>query len=143
MKSKFFNLLLSSLLGSIIYLFIGWVIFDVILGPFTEANTTHLKEFKKTSDFSFLHLYLSCLFYALLINFIFLHSTINRFRNAIAFSAICGILLALMTDLYWYASSNFYTDPMVIVLDAIGAGISVGFLGAFTFYFQKNTVNNN
>jgi hypothetical protein len=42
---------------------------------------------------------------------------------------IIGILIAIMTDSYWYASSYFYSNLIVILLDIVGAGISVGILG--------------
>ena len=114
------TLLLSCLIGSVFYLILGWIIFDVVLGAYTEENTTQLKGFKKTADFNFLFLYLSCLAYSFLINFILFHTTINSLVKAISFSAIVGVLVACMTDFFWYASSTFYSNFNVVSVGALG-----------------------
>ena len=137
MKKSIPNLLLSCLLGSIFYLILGWLIFDVVLGDYTEKNTTQLEGFKKTTDFSFLFLYLSCLAYSFLINFILFHTTINSLVKAMSFSAIVGILVACMTDFFWYASSTFYSNFTVVCLDLAGAAVSVGALGGLSFALLK------
>ena len=131
------TLLLSCLIGSVFYLILGWIIFDVVLGAYTEENTTQLKGFKKTADFNFLFLYLSCLAYSFLINFILFHSTINSLVKAISFSAIVGVLVACMTDFFWYASSTFYSNFNVVCLDLAGAAVSVGALGGLSFLLLR------
>jgi len=137
LKKSIPNLLLSCLLGSVFYLILGWLIFDVVLGAYTEENTTQLEGFKKTANFSFLFLYLSCLAYSLLINFIFYHTTINSLVKAISFSAIVGVLVACMTDFFWYASSTFYSNFTVVCLDLAGAALSVGALGGLSFLLLR------
>lgn len=133
MKKPTPTILISIILGSFFYIMIGWIIFDFILGPFTDAQTTQIIGFKKTTDFSYLFLYLSCFAYSALINFIFIHSKIESLNKSFSFSAIVGVLVACMTDFYWYASSNFYSSFTVIYLDIIGAAVTVGALGGFTF----------
>jgi hypothetical protein len=53
------------------------------------------------------------------------------------FSAILGVLIAVMTDFYWYASSNFYSNFIVIALDFFGAALSVGLTGGLIFVLLK------
>ncbi len=125
--------LISSILGSFFYLIIGWLLFDCILGSYTDAHTTKILGFKKLADFSFLFLYLSCLSYSSLISFILLNATIASFGKAILFTSSIGFLVACMTDFFWYASSHFYTNFTVICLDIASAAIAVGALGGFTF----------
>ncbi len=137
MTSSIPTLLLSCLIGSVFYLILGWIIFDVVLGAYTEENTTQLKGFKKTADFNFLFLYLSCLAYSFLINFILFHTTINSLVKAISFSAIVGVLVACMTDFFWYASSTFYSNFNVVCLDLAGAAVSVGALGGLSFLLLR------
>lgn len=137
MKKSIPTLLFSILLGSVFYLILGWFIFDVVLGPYTEKHTTQLEGFKKTEDFSFLFLYFSCLAYSFLIHFIVYHTTINSLLKAFSFSAIVGILVACMTDFFWYASSTFYSTFTVVLLDLAGAAVSVGALGGLAFLMLR------
>jgi hypothetical protein len=137
MTTSILRLLLSSLLGSFFYLILGWLIFDVVLGAYTEAHTTALEGFKKTTDFSMPFLYASCLAYSILINFILFHTNINSLVKAISFSAIVGVLVASMTDFFWYASSTFYSNFTVVCLDLAGAAVSVGALGGLSFMMLR------
>ena len=133
MKKSTLAFLISSLLGSFFYMIIGWLVFDRLLGSYTESQTTQILGFKKTTDFSFLFLYLSCLAYSVLINFILSNSKITSLASAFLFSSAIGFLVACMTDFYWYASSNFYTNFSVVCLDILAAAITVGCLGGFNF----------
>lgn len=137
MKSPLIKLLLSAILGSIFYLVIGWLIFDFVLGTYTEAHTTHLVGFKKGADYSLSWLYLSCLAYSSLLTFVLHHTSISSATNSFFFSAILGLLIACMTDFYWLASSHYYSNLMVVLMDIIGAALSVGNLGLFTFIVLK------
>jgi hypothetical protein len=137
MTTSLLRLLISSLLGSFFYLILGWLIFDLVLGAYTEAHTTKLEGFKKTTDFSMPFLYASCFAYSLLVNFVLFHTTITSLVKAISFSAILGVLVACMTDFFWYASSTFYSNFTVVCLDLIGAAISVGALGGLSFVMLK------
>lgn len=130
------NFLLSTLAGSIFYMIFGFIVFDLIFGPYSESNTTHLEGFKKTLDFSWLFLYFSCLAYSLLINFLLYQNKISSFFKAFLFSAIVGVLIACMTDFYWFASSNFYLNFLVLLLDILGSAICVGSLGMVSFFIQ-------
>ena len=137
MKKPIQTFLISSVLGSFFYLIIGWLIFDFILGPYTEAHTTQILGFKKSTDFSFLFLYLSCLAYSALINFILINISIDSFGKTIFFSSALGVMVACMTDFFWYASSHYYTDFTIVFLDIAGAAIALGGLGGFTFLLKR------
>lgn len=137
MKKHLFLIIIISFLGSIFYLLFGWLVFDVLFGDYTENHTTHLQGFKKSRDFSVLFLYLSCLSYAFLINIFLFKSTISKYGSAFMHSSVFGILIACMTDFFWYASSNFYDNFTVVILDVLGAAISVGFLGLFSFFLHQ------
>jgi len=137
MQKTILKLLMASLLGSICYLLIGWFIFDFLLGAYTEAHTTHIVGFKKEADFSMTWLYLSCLAYSSLLTFVLHHTSISSGKKSFFFSAILGVLVACMTDFYWLASSHFYNNLTVVFLDIIGAALSVGNLGLFTFIVLK------
>jgi hypothetical protein len=142
MKNRILKLGLSTLIGSFFYLIIGFLIFDLGLGSYTEIHTTQIVGFKKTEDFSFLFLYLSCLAYSILINFLLHNSRITSLLKAFTFSAIVGVLVACMTDFFWYASSYFYSNFTVILLDIFGASITVGALGCLSYYIQNKLKNS-
>lgn len=137
MLKTILKLLISSLLGCIFYLAIGWLIFDFILGAYSEAHTTQIPCFKKEADFSFNWLYLSCLAYSSLLTFMLHHTSISSANKSFFFSAVLGVFVACMTDFYWLASSHFYHNLTVVFLDNIGAAVSVGSLGLVTCLMLK------
>lgn len=133
-----FVFIITSLIGSFIYLGIGWLVFDVFLGTYSNEYTTQLPGFKKTSDFSITFLYVSCLAYAVLITYITALTLDTKSAFHAFLQAACiGLLIACMTDFYWYASSNFYTHVIAVFVDLVGATITVGILGLFTHLILK------
>jgi hypothetical protein len=123
---------LICLLGGLFYLLIGYVIFDYLLGSYTEAHTTQLIGFKKSdSEMSLLGMYASCVAYAALICFVQSLKSPQSYLAAFSQSALIGLLVALMTDCFWYSTSHFYTDFSAVIIDCIGAIFSVGALGVF------------
>lgn len=127
-----------SLIASIIYFALGYLVFDLLLGTMSKQHTTQVPGFTKTADFSLLFLYLSCFAYALLISYIssFTYKIKSSFQ-AFVQAAFVGLLIACMTDFYWYATSNFYTDLMGVIIDCFGAIICVGVLGWSTHVLFK------
>ena len=142
MKSSILKLTLATFIGSFFYLIAGFLVFDLAFGSYTEAHITQILGFKKTEDFSFLFLYLSCLAYSILINFLLHNSRITSLLKAFTFSAIVGVLVACMTDFFWYASSYFYSNFTVILLDIFGASITVGALGSLSYFIQNKFQNS-
>ena len=129
---KLKKIILPAVGGTIAYFAFGWFVFDFVLGSFTDHNTTHISGFKKSAEqVIYPALLLSCAAYAVLISYIL--CALLQVRSVLkgaAIAAIIGVLIAVMTDSYWYSSSNFYDNVYVVLADIIGAGISVGFLGA-------------
>lgn len=123
--------LILAAVGTVVYLAFGWVVFDLILGAYTDHNTTHLPGFKKTEqEFSMAYLVLSCAAYSVLLTYVV--AVLANARSAmrgLTIGATTGVLIAIMADSYWLASSNFYTTPLVAVADVLGAAVSVGVLG--------------
>ena len=114
----FKKLFITTIVGTIAYFLFGWVIFDFLLGSYTNLHTTQLVGFKKTDA------------YAALLSFILvylLNST--SLLKAFLISTTIGVLVAIMTDSYWYATSHFYSNTIVILLDILAAGVTVGFMG--------------
>ena len=119
------------MIGTIAYYLFGWLVFDFILGNYINLNTTQLAGFKKTEEqFSMLLLIVSCTAYACLLSFILVYLlNIKQLIKAFMIGSTVGILVAIMTDSYWFATSHFYSNYTVMFLDILAAGISVGVLG--------------
>lgn len=138
MKSKLLKTLSLSIIGTFAYFLIGWLVFDLLIGNYTEANTTQIPGFKKSEEeFSMLFLVISCAAYASLMSILFVYwLDIKSLLQSYGFGAILGILIAIMTDTYWYASSNFYSNGIVVLLDIIAAGFTVGFMALVVNFFN-------
>ena len=129
---KITKLITGTLTGSIIYLVVGWIVFEYILGSYTNANTTQIVGFKKSEqESSILMLIVSCTAYAMLLSSLILfwiNKSLN-FKEGFKLGAIVGILVATMTDTYWYGTSNFYNNATPMILDIIAAALTVGIMG--------------
>lgn len=134
------KILLCTLVGTAAYLLVGWFVFDFLLGNYTEANTTHIPGFKKTeAEFSYALLLLSCAAYSALMTYILVYLLdIKTLLKSFGISALIGLFIAIMTDTYWLASSHFYLNEMVLVLDIVAAGLSVGVLGVVITLVNKS-----
>ena len=129
---KIIKTITGTLAGTIVYFVIGWIVFEYILGSYTIANTTQIVGFKKNEhDSSIVMLIVSCTAYALLLSSLMVYwiNTTLNFKEGFKLGAIVGILVATMTDTYWYGTSNFYNNATPMILDIIAATITVGIMG--------------
>ncbi len=133
------NYLLQIVIGTLFYLALGWFVFDLLLGRYTDLNTTQLPGFKKTEEeFSLLFIVVSCCAYACLLTFVLSHLLqIDDKKKGFYIGAIIGILVAIMADTYWLASSHFYANYTVVLLDILAAGVTVGATGFVITWLRK------
>lgn len=133
------KLLICTLVGTAIYFVFGWFVFEFLLGNYTSLNTTQLEGFKKSPEqSSLLFLIVSCAAYALLISFILVYlQDIKKLAKAFFFGSIIGVLVAVMADTYWYATTNFYSNFSVVVFDILAAGVSVGTMSLAIAFVNK------
>lgn len=138
------SIFITTIVASFTYLLVGWLIFDLLLGSYTNLNTTQIIGFKK-SEMNWSLLIISCFSYALLITLILKNASFKLdIKKGFLASGLVGILVAIMTDLYWHATSNFFSNFTVIVLDIVGAGLSVGCMGAMaTLVMQKQAAKTS
>ncbi len=125
------KILLSALAGTIVYFIIGWLVFEGLLGKYMSANTTQIVGFKKSDDeASMLMLLVSCAAYALLLSIILGHwSNINTFQEGAILGAIVGVLIAIMTNSYWFSTTHFFNGIAPVLADIAAAGFTVGIMG--------------
>lgn len=125
------KIVLATVVGTIAYLIFGWFVFEFCLGDYMYSHTTQLVGFKKDeATSSMLMLIVSCKAYALLLSIMMGYwAKVDSVRQGFIMGAVVGILVAIMTDSYWYATSTFYNDITPVIVDVLAAGVSVGFMG--------------
>lgn len=128
----FLKLVKSISAGTIAYFLIGYLIFSVLLGSFSERHTISLPGFKKDDGIqSMLWIFISCLVYATLLS-IMLISWQGETQIVQGFlkGAMIGILVACMTNFYWFGTSNFFNSLLPVFADVAAAAVTVGVMGA-------------
>jgi hypothetical protein len=125
------KILLAALAGTVTYFLFGWLVFEGLLGQYMSANTTQIEGFKKSpEESSMVLLVVSCAAYALLLSIIMGRwADVHTFREGAILGTITGILIAVMTDTYWFSSSNFYNGVAPLLADVAAAGLTVGVMG--------------
>jgi hypothetical protein len=125
------KILLAALAGTIAYFLVGWLVFEGLLGKYMSANTTQIVGFKKTAEESSMAmLVVSCAAYALLLALIMgKWAHINTFKDGAILGATMGILIAIMTDSYWFSTTHFFNNFKPLLADVAAAGLTVGIMG--------------
>ncbi len=126
------DILFSIIVGTIIYLLFGYIVFEIMLGKYTKKNTLQLKGFNKSDkESSMTFLVLSCAAYAALITFVLYNWQSDlSILEAFVVSGIIGVLVALMANLFLYSTTHFYNNLKSLIADVAAAFITVGVLGA-------------
>ena len=137
------KILFAALAGTIVYFLAGWLVFEGLLGNYMAANTTTIMGFKKTeADASMLMLLVSCAAYALLLAVVMGYFTqIKTFKEGVILGVTVGILVAIMTDSYWYSTTHFFNSLAPVLVDVVAAGATVGLMSgvvAWVLGYQKS-----
>ena len=75
-------------------------------------------------------IFISCAAYALLITLVFHYAPeIRTFKMGFTMGAMIGVLVAIMTNTYWFATSHFFNDFKPILADILAASVTVGIMG--------------
>lgn len=121
----------ATLGGSIAYFIAGWLVFESLLGSYMQTNTTQIEGFKKNeAESSMVLIFVSCVAYALLLVLVFHFApSIRNFKSGFALGAMVGILVAIMTNTYWFATSHFFNNFKPVLADIVAAGVTVGMMG--------------
>jgi hypothetical protein len=125
------KILLATLAGTIAYFLVGWLVFEALLDKYMSANTTQIVGFKKLPEESSMTMLLvSCAAYALLLAIIMgKWAHISSFKEGAILGAIMGVLIAIMTDSYWFSTTHFFNGFKPVLLDIAAAGLTVGIMG--------------
>ena len=125
------KILLAALAGTVAYFLIGWLVFEGLLGKYMGANTTQIMGFKKSpEESSMAMLIVSCAAYALLLAILMgKWANVHTFKEGAILGAVVGILVAVMTDSYWFSTSHFFNGFKPLLADIAAAGVTVGVMG--------------
>lgn len=125
------KILLAALAGTIAYFLVGWLVFEGVLGQYMAANTTQVTGFKKTeTESSMAMLVVSCAAYALLLAIIYgKWAQVATFQEGVVLGALIGVLVAVMTNSYWYSTPHFFNGFAPLLADVAAAGLTVGLMG--------------
>lgn len=122
----------AAVVGTVVYFLFGWLVFEVLLGPFMKARTTSIDGFLKSpEESSMLMLLVSCASYALLLAILMSkdYLDIRNFPGGVDIGATVGILVAIMTNSYWFATTHFFNNLAPVLADVAAAGLTVGVMG--------------
>lgn len=131
------KILSAALVGTIVYFGIGWLVFGGLLGKYMSTNTTQIVGFKKSDEeASMLMLIVSCAAYAMLLAILMGQwTTVHTLKEGVLFGAVVGILVATMTNSYWYSTSHFFNSLTPLLVDIAAAGLTVGIMGGAIGWF--------
>jgi hypothetical protein len=125
------KIIIAALVGTVVYFGSGWLVFEGLLGKYMSANTTQIEGFRKTDEqSSMLMLFISCLAYGLLLSIILgKWAHIHTFQEGAIVGAVVGILVATMTNSYWFSTTHFFNGFAPLLMDIVAAGVTVGLMG--------------
>lgn len=113
------KILLSGIVGTIVYYLLGWLVYGFILPE------------KSTGEESMLFIFLGCLFYAFLIAYVFCKlAQLTSFKTGFTAGLVMGILYAMV----WYFFMNWEFKPMAIIEEIIVGGLMTAVLGGAVAY---------
>ena len=113
------KILLSGIVGTIVYYLLGWLVYGFILPE------------KSTGEESMLFIFLGCLFYAFLIAYVFCKlAQLTSFKTGLTAGLVMGILYAMV----WYFFMNWEFKPMALIEEIIIGGLMTAVLGGAVAY---------
>ena len=113
------KILLSGIVGTIVYYLLGWLVYGFILPE------------KSTGEESMLFIFLGCLFYAFLIAYVFCRlAQLTSFKTGLTAGLVMGILYAMV----WYFFMNWEFKPIALIEEIIIGGLMTAVLGGAVAY---------
>jgi hypothetical protein len=135
------RLIIASVIGCILFFFLGWLIYGVLLMHFYVAHTTQDYQGLMRETPNYIAAVISDLSVSFLLAFIFQRwAGIKTFTKGILAGLLITFLIALWMDLYFVAFTKLYDAPFIIVdiivYTALG-GLIGGVIGWILGYEKK------
>ncbi len=125
------KLLIGTAAGTLVYFFLGWAVYGALLSGYFDAHTTSIAGFKKPeTEMNMGLMVLSCASFALLLTYIFLRwAGIRTFMSGLTAGAIIAALFSISFNSGLASMSNYFTDNMAILVDALASALTGGIAG--------------
>jgi fluoride ion exporter CrcB/FEX len=110
------KLILNTLVGTVSFFFLGWIIYGMLLADFMQAHYNHCMD-KTMENYNWLALVASNFFSALLISVICNWADVKNLTEGLKIGAIVGFLMGCAMDLSFFAMMDMYLSRRAIVVD--------------------------
>ncbi len=114
------KVLVAALVGGVVAFLLGAVLFGMLLAGYYETHMVHYDGLMRAPEEVDLVLtFLSNFILALLLAYAFHGMGVADMRRGALTGAVLGFLLYLCVDLGFIAMMNYFTSPMVVVVDVL------------------------
>lgn len=110
------KILKGTIIGGIVFFFLGWLIYGILLMDFSMANYNQCMNRAET-DMIWWAMILSNFALALLLTLILKWSGAAGYLDGLKTGAIFGFLLGLSMDLSFYSMTTMYNNLSVMLVD--------------------------
>lgn len=130
------KVLVSGILGGIVYFLLGWLVYGILLMDFMATNSS-AGVMKSQDDFAWWALIASNLIFGILIAYVLIAvGNITSTGKGVTTAAVIGLLTASGYDLGLYATSNVSTLKGLIV-DVMAITVMSAIVGAVVVTVSK------
>jgi hypothetical protein len=123
------KILRGTLTGSIVYFFLGWLVWGVLLMGFMEANSNTSLS-RPMEEMLWWAIIIANLITGFLTTLILNWAGAKSYLDGLRIGAIVGVLLALSIDLSYYSMTTLISNVSYILVDALANGVVAGVAGA-------------
>ena len=124
------KIIIAAVVGAIAAFLLGWLIWGKLLMGYYEANTVHYEGMMLAdADMKLWAIFIANLVSALLYAWLFSRMGINSFMGGFQAGAIIAALTALSMSMMFYSMMNWYSNPTIIVVDALVNAVYGGIVG--------------
>ena len=139
-RKMFIKVLVTTIVGSIIIFLLGYLIFGILLAPYTKIGVIQYDGLRKVPP-DFLLLMLKNIVQALLLVYIFVLAGIRTFFDGMKVGAIIMFLTTLSLNLNLLSILNLHNGYTANILDVVGETVRMalggGVMGAILGWMDK------
>jgi len=121
------KILRGTVFGGITFFFLGWIVYDMLLGGFMAANSNACAN-RPEEEMVWWAMILSNLLLALLVTLILNWSGAKSITDGIKTGALFGLLMGASMDLMMYSMTTMYNVTAMIV-DILVSTVLIGIMG--------------
>lgn len=125
------KVLVAALVGAVVAFLLGWLLWGMLLMGYYEANMIHYEGLMKSEEeFNLGLMFVGQLVLCLLLAFLFQRMGTTDLMGGAMMGAVIGALFYLSVDLSFMAMMNYFSTPMVVVVDVLVNAVWLAGTGA-------------